>query len=147
VGQCPRGQQGATRGRLHRSIVGSTTTALPPACSLTQWTTLRISVGVMERPARHRIGGARSQQIPRGKTTSISSERRRLTKRLGGGERGHSSEHFAQGGVNEGRQSWPESSSDNGGDPVARGATGVRERRRPGLGWVGLTDPDPSQLV
>jgi hypothetical protein len=30
---------------------------------------------------------------------------------------------------------------------VAREATGVRERRWPGLGWVGLTDPDPSQLV
>jgi hypothetical protein len=147
VGQCPRGQQGATRGRLHRSIAGSTTTALPPACSLTQRTTLRSTAGVVEGPARHRSRGARSQQIPSGEITPISSERWRPTKLLGGGERGRSSEHFAQGGTGEDHRSWPESSSDDGGNPVARGATGVRERRRPGLGWVGLTDPDPSQLV
>jgi hypothetical protein len=29
---------------------------------------------------------------------------------------------------------------------IAREATWVRERGWPGLGWVGLTDPDPCQL-
>jgi hypothetical protein len=30
---------------------------------------------------------------------------------------------------------------------IARGTTRERERGRLGLGWIGLTDPDPSQLV
>jgi hypothetical protein len=98
----------------------------------------------MEGPARHRIRGAQSQQILRRKITPISSERWWPMKLLGGDGRGQSSEYSTQEGASEGHQSWPESSSDDGGDPVARVAMGVGERRRPGLGWVGLTDPDPS---
>jgi hypothetical protein len=30
---------------------------------------------------------------------------------------------------------------------IARGSTEVRERSEWGLGWVGLTDPDPSRLA
>jgi hypothetical protein len=30
---------------------------------------------------------------------------------------------------------------------ITRGTTRVREESEWGLGWVGLTDPDPSQLV
>jgi hypothetical protein len=101
----------------------------------------------VEGLAKHHSGGARSQQILRGEITPISSERWRPMKLLGGDERGRSSEYFAQKGAGEGHQSRSESSSDDDGDPVAREAMGVRVRRRPGLGWVGLTDPDPSQLV
>jgi hypothetical protein len=96
---------------------------------------------------RHRIGGARSQQISRGEITSISSERRRPTKPLGGGERGHSSEYFAQGGIGEGHRSWPELSSDDGGDTVARGLGGQRGGRV--RGWAGSVvrpRPEPGYL-
>jgi hypothetical protein len=56
AGQCPRGQQDATRGRLHRSTAGSTTTVLPPACSLTQRSSHRSTTGVVEEDgeASHR---------------------------------------------------------------------------------------------
>jgi nicotinamide mononucleotide (NMN) deamidase PncC len=30
---------------------------------------------------------------------------------------------------------------------IARGSTGVRERNKWGLGWVGLNDPDPSRMA
>jgi hypothetical protein len=94
--------------------------------------------------ASHR--GCQSQQIPREEITPISSERRRLTKSLGGCKRGSSSEGFAQGGVDDGCRRWPERPGDGGGDTDRqRGDRGERERR-PGLGWVSLTDPDSSQL-
>jgi hypothetical protein len=66
------------------------------------------------------------RQIPRGKITPISSERRRPAKPLGGAGRGSGGEYFAQGGIGVGRRNLPEWPSDRGGDPVARG----REKRR-----------------
>jgi hypothetical protein len=104
AGQCPRGQQDATQGRLHRSTAGSTTTALPPACSLIQGSSHRSTVGLMEEAGEASHRGCRSHRIPRGEVTPISSERRRLTKSLGGGKRGSSGEGFAQGGVGDGRR-------------------------------------------
>jgi hypothetical protein len=147
AGQCPRGQQDATRGRLHRSTVGSTTTALPPACSLTQRSSHRSTAGVVVEAGEASHRGCQSQQIPRGEITPISSERRRLTKPLGGGKRGRSSEYFAQGGGGEGHRSWPESTSVGGGDPVARELGGQRGRRV--RGWAGSVvrpRPEPGCL-
>jgi hypothetical protein len=147
AGQCPRGRLDATQGGLHRGTAGSTTAALPPA----RTPTLDHLVGAQqvpgEEPARCRDRRRNRCEIPSGIRPWISSERKRPSKKLGGGGRGHWGEYFAQDGDGDAHRRQPESASNGGGDPVARGATGVRERRQPGLGWVGLTDPDPSQWV
>jgi hypothetical protein len=53
--------------------------------------------------AKHRIGGARGQQISSGKSTQISLERRRQAIPLGGAGRGCWGEYFAQGGGGDNR--------------------------------------------
>jgi hypothetical protein len=67
AGQCPRGRLDATWGRLHRSTAGSTTTALPPACSLTQRSSRRSTVGVVEEADESSHRGCSETADPEGR--------------------------------------------------------------------------------
>jgi hypothetical protein len=60
---------------------------------------------------------ARKQQIPGGKTTPISSGRKRPAIPLGGAGRGRGGGCFAQGGDGGGHRSWPERQGSGGGEP------------------------------
>jgi hypothetical protein len=75
---------------------------------------------------KHPTGGDGRRQIPRGRTTPISSWRRRLVIPLGGVGRGRRGACFAQGGSGRVHRSWPERLG-GGGDPVARGKRGEEE--------------------
>jgi hypothetical protein len=99
--------------------------------------------------ARHRIGGARRQQILRGEITQISSERRRQMIPLGRAGRGCWGEWFAQGGDGNDHRSWPEGPGDRGGDPDHQRAWQEREREGAngaGLGRFDQPRPEPGWL-
>jgi hypothetical protein len=96
--------------------------------------------------AKHQIGGEWWRRIPKGNTIQISSEGKIPRFPTGGVGRGGGGDLFALGGGGDSRRSRPERPGD-GGDPVARGSTGAREESEKGLGWVGLTDPDPNRGV
>jgi hypothetical protein len=51
-----------------------------------------------------------------------------------------------QGGDGDDHRSWLEGPGDRGGNPDCQRARRERERGRMGLGWVSLTDPDPSRV-
>jgi hypothetical protein len=144
AGQCPRGRLDATRGRLHRSTAGSTTTALPPACTHTSRPLQACTAcpkkksGEGWRQRRQRSASLSEIQ------TSTSSRRKRPLNRFGGGGRRCWGEHFALGGDGDGHRRRPERPGDGGGDTVRQRGDGGEREGRPGLGW---TDPDPSQLV
>jgi hypothetical protein len=77
----------------------------------------------------------------------ISSQRKRPPNLFGGGGRGRRGEHFAQGGGRGVRRRQPESPGDG---EVIRASQepecGEKRGEGEGLGWVGLTDPDPSRF-
>jgi hypothetical protein len=117
-----------------------------PACTHTSQPPEVAQQAPGEGLARHRVGGDRCRRKPRGNHPQISSEKKRLPIPTGGGGRGSWGDCFAPSVGGGGHRSWPEWSGDGGGDlGFARAREGERGRER-GLGWVGLTDPDPSRF-
>jgi hypothetical protein len=104
--QCPRGRPGATEGRSSPSPHREHHTLVLPPASAREAQAPEHSQHAQQAPAaRHRIGGARRRQIPRGEINPISSERRRPAILFGGAGRGRGVEHFAQDGGNSGHRS------------------------------------------
>jgi hypothetical protein len=146
AGQCLRGRPEAAQGRLHRAHREHHTTALPPASTHTSQAPVVAQQAPGEGSARHRVGGDWRWQKPRGNHPQISSERKLPSNPIGGGGRGSWGDCFALSVGGGGHRSWPEWSGDGGGDlGFARAHEEERGRER-GLGWVGLTDPDPSRV-
>jgi hypothetical protein len=98
-----------------------------------------------EGSARHRVGGDRRRQKPRGNQPQISSERKLPSNPVGRGGRGPRGDCFAPGVGGGSHRSWPEWSGDGGG-----GKGSQRSSRGRGASsrqvWVGLTNPGPSRL-